>query len=125
MIIIINEGSINLNKNPIRIKNVLSILVHPKEGDHIPHFHIQRDGLHDCCIMFNENRYFSHGSNDTSLSGKEEKELDEWLRRPNKSRANVTNFQVLGEMWNGDRSTKLKVDLNRDFNYTNIKPYKE
>lgn len=50
---LLNEGSINLRKNPLNIKGVTMVIVHSNEGDNIPHFHIKRDGKHDCCIMFN------------------------------------------------------------------------
>lgn len=122
---VILEGSISLQKNPIKIKNILSIIVHSNEGDDIPHFHIKRDGVHDCCIMLNHNQYFSHSANNSILSGKEEKELDEWLRLPNKTKLGKSNFRVLCDMWNDAIANRKKALGERDFNYTNIKPYKE
>ena len=76
---LLNEGSINLNKNRLDIKDVTMVIVHMNEGDNIPHFHIKRNGKHDCCIMFNENRYFNHGANNSLLTAKEAKELNNWL----------------------------------------------
>lgn len=43
----LNEGSINLNKNPLKIKDLSMVIVHSNEGDNIPHFHIKRNGKHD------------------------------------------------------------------------------
>ena len=81
--------------------------------------------MHDCCIMLNHDQYFSHGANNSILRGKEEKELDEWLRLPNKTKLGKNNFQVLCDMWNDAIDNKKKALSERIFNYTNIKPYKE
>lgn len=121
---LLNEGSINLNKNPLKIKGVTMVIVHSNEGDNIPHFHIKRNGEHECCIMFNEDRYFNHGNNDSLLSKKEAKELDSWLRKTNSVYTNMTNFQTLCDMWNKARPVLVTADSNRDFDYTNIASYK-
>lgn len=73
---LLNEGSINTQKNPIDIKRVSTILVHSSEGNDIPHFHIIREGMKDCCIMLNDNRFFDHGDNDTLLNAKECRALE-------------------------------------------------
>lgn len=121
---LLNEGSINLNRNPLGIKDVSMIIVHNNEGDNIPHFHIKRNGKHDCCIMFNENRYFNHGVNNGTLTSKEMKELDKWLRKVNfGDKLNQTNFQILCDFWN-DASHTIVADKNRLFDYSNIASYK-
>lgn len=120
----LNEGSINLNKNPLKIKDLSMVIVHSNEGDNIPHFHIKRNGKHDCCIMFNEDRYFNHGVNNSTLTSKEVKELDNWLRKPNaNNKFNLTNFQVLCDLWN-DASHVVDADSDRLFDYSNIASYK-
>lgn len=119
---LLNEGSINLNKNPLKIKDINMVIVHTNEGDYIPHFHIKRTGKHDCCIMLNENRFFNHGVNDGILTSKEMKELDSWLRKINNV-GKYTNFQTLCNMWNETNST-IQADMYRDFDYTNIASYK-
>lgn len=121
---LLNEGSINLNKNPIKIKGVTMIIVHSNEGDNIPHFHIKRDNCNDCCIMFNENRYFNHGNNDSLLSAKEARELNSWLHKLNYKDNSKTNFQVLGDMWNGAGGVRTLANTDREFDYSNIAMYK-
>lgn len=121
---LLNEGSINLRKNPLNIKSISMVIVHTNEGDNVPHFHIKRDGKHDCCIMLNEDKYFNHGSNDSLLSTKEAKELNNWLHKSNSEKSNETNFQVLGKMWNATTNVKFPVDIDRNFDYANIAPYK-
>lgn len=124
---IMNEGSIDLGKNPIKIDDVKRIILHNIEGDGIPHFHIVRPkyGDHDCCIMLNDNKFFNHGKNDSLLSSKEQKELDKWLRNPNKGNPNRSNFQQLAMMWNDIPNSRFKVDPNRNFDYTHMELYKE
>ena len=119
---LLNEGSINLNKNPLKIKDLSMVIVHSNEGDNIPHFHIKRSGKHDCCIMLNEDRYFNHGNNDSVLNSKETKELDKWLRKINTAR-HMSNFQSLCDIWN-ESNHITKANSNRFFDYTNIAPYK-
>ena len=119
---LLNEGSINLNANPLNIKGVTMVIVHTNEGNNIPHFHIKRSGKHDCCIMLNENRFFNHGNNDSVLNKKEMKELDRWLREINITR-NRTNFESLCDMWNESNHT-TRANYDRDFDYTNIMQYK-
>ena len=124
---IINEGSVNLTKNPIKVDDVQYIMVHTTEGDSIPHFHIIRSkyGVHDCCVMLNDNKFFNHGKNDSLLNSKEQRELDKWLRKQNKGKPEHTNFQELAEMWNKIPNARFRVDLYRDFDYTNMGLYKE
>lgn len=120
---LLNEGSINLNSNPLNIKGVTMVIVHPNEGDNIPHFHIKREREHDCCIMLNENKFFNHGNNDSVLNKKEMKELDKWLRKQNKVYTTKTNFQTLCDIWN-EASHIVPADRNRYFDYSNIASYK-
>lgn len=119
----LNESSINLTKNPLKIKGVTMVIVHPNEGDNIPHFHIKREREHDCCIMLNENKFFNHGNNDSTLNSREMRELDSWLRKINSSRYQRTNFQVLCDAWN-ESEAKTRANTDRDFNYTIIISYK-
>ena len=121
---LLNEGSINLSKNRLGIKGVTMVIVHPNEGANIPHFHIKRENNHDGCIMFNEDKYFNHGNNDSLLSSKEARELNNWLHKLNKEKPSRTNFQVLGDMWNATSGVKFPVDIDRDFDYSNITSYK-
>lgn len=100
------------------------VIVHNNEGANIPHFHIKRDGKHDCCIMFNDDRYFNHGANNSILSTKEAKELNNWLHEANSEKPEETNFQTLGKMWNAGTDAKFPVDIDRNFDYTNIASYK-
>ena len=120
---LLNEGSINLHKNPLNIKGISMVIVHTNEGDNIPHFHIKRDNENDCCIMLNDDKYFNHGSNDSLLNKKEARELNNWLHKLNSAKSGETNFQVLGIMWNSN-NLKSVVDINRDFDYSNITSYK-
>lgn len=119
----LNESSINLTKNPLKINGVTMIIVHPNEVDNIPHFHIKREREHDCCIMLNENKFFNHGNNDSTLNSREMRELDSWLRKINSSRYQRTNFQVLCDAWN-ESEAKTRANTDRDFNYTVITSYK-
>ena len=120
---LLNEGSINLNSNPLNIKGVTMVIVHPNEGDNIPHFHIKREREHDCCIMLNENKFFNHGNNDSVLNKKEMKEFDKWLRKQNKVYTTKTNFQTLCDICN-EASHIVPADRNRYFDYSNIASYK-
>lgn len=118
------EGSIDMGRNPIKIKRVMAVIVHTKEGYNIPHFHIERDRMNDCCIMLNDNRFFNHGDNDSLLTGRECILLDEWLRKVNKSsKFGYTNWQVLADMWNSRK--EIQIDLNNQPDYSSIKPYKD
>ena len=120
----LNEGSINLNKNPILIKKVNMICVHTSEGDDIPHFHIKRDKMHDCCVMLTKSMFFNYGNNDSLLNSKESSQLNTWLLKPNKATPNFTNWQVLANMWNAIPNARFTVDLNKQPDYSTIYPYK-
>ena len=74
--------------------------------------------------MFNEDRYFNHGNNDSTLSTKETKELNSWLHKANNEKPEETNFQTLGNMWNAGTNVKFPVDIDRNFDYSNIASYK-
>lgn len=124
---IINEGSIDLDRNPIKVDDVKRIILHNIEGYGIPHFHIVRPKYkdHDCCVMLNDDKFFNHGKNDSLLTSKEQKELDKWLRKQNKNNHYFTNFQALADMWNNIPNARFKVDLDRNFDYTHMGLYKE
>lgn len=121
---LLNEGSINIQKNPIDIKRVLSILVHTSEGNDIPHFHIVRNDMNDCCIMLDDNRFFDHGNNDTLLNAKECRALEDWMKSKNKSKPGMNNWTVLALMWNDIPNVRIKVNLSKIPDYSTIKPYK-
>lgn len=121
---ILNEGSISVQNNPIKIKKVKTICVHSNEGSNIPHFHIEREKMHDCCIMLNDNRFFDHGDNDSILTVKECRLLEEWLSSPNRAKAGLTNWRVLADMWNNIPNARFKVDVSNKKDYSFIKPYK-
>lgn len=123
--VVLTEASISIQTNPIGIKNVKQIILHSKEGYGIPHFHIKRTNGNDCCVMLNDNKFFNHGHNNGLLSSKEQKELDRWLRLINAEDPRYTNFQALGNIWNGIPNVKFQVDLYRDFDYTKMGLYEE
>ena len=121
---LLNEGSISIQKNPIDIKRVTTILVHSSEGNDIPHFHIVREDMKDCCIMLNDNRFFDHGKNDTLINAKECRALDDWMRSRNKSKPSMNNWTILAMMWNDIPNARFKVDLSDQPDYSSINPYK-
>lgn len=121
---LLNEGSINIQRNPIDIKKVSSILVHTSEGNDIPHFHIIRDHMNDCCTMLDDNRFFDHGKNDTLLNAKECRALEDWMKSKNKSKPGMNNWTVLALMWNDIPNVRIKADLSCRPDYSTIKPYK-
>ena len=72
-----SPGNLNLS-NKI---GYCTIEVWPDEGQ-IPHFHIitKNKIKWECCIEIFRPRYFSHGSKQGTLSNKQLKILDDWLR---------------------------------------------
>lgn len=74
-----SPGNLNLS-NKI---GYCTIEVWPDEGQ-IPHFHIitKNKIKWECCIEIFRPRYFSHGSKQGTLSNKQLKILDDWLRSP-------------------------------------------
>ena len=121
----LTESQINLDDNPIDIKNVHHIIIHSIEGNSIPHIHIQRRGENDCCVMLNENRFFDHGDNDGLLNAKECRELNRWFKERNFDIPEITNWGVFATYWNQIPNVKFKVDLTKQPDYSTIKRYKQ
>ena len=121
----LTESQINLDDNPIDIKNVHHIIIHSIEGNSIPHIHIQRRGEHDCCVMLKENRFFDHAQNDGLLNAKECRELDRWFREPNFDIPELNNWGVFATYWNQIPNVRFKVDLTKQPDYSTIKRYKQ
>ena len=76
------------------------IEIYGKEGP-IPHFHIiNKSNDFECCICIYSANYFTHGSKtDNKLSSIELKELDTWLRQPNKYFKPLTNWDTICVYW--------------------------
>jgi hypothetical protein len=78
------------------------IEVYNGEGS-IPHFHIfNKDQSFQCCVRIYENNFFSHGNKYKDTLNKNQcKELDEWLKMPNKSaKGRLTNWEAIEFTWN-------------------------
>ena len=80
------------------------ISVYDNEGDFIPHFHIYNDKVGkkrvDSCLYIFLNRYFIHGSHDTTVNNNVLDHLNNWLKDKNKIDPTKTNWQMIIFQWN-------------------------
>ena len=91
------------------------IEVWPNEGP-IPHFHIisKNDIKWECCIEIYNSKYFHHGSKQGTLTNKQLKILDSWLREKSKihNYPNLTNWDLLCIFWLGQGNPTKLVPQN-------------
>ena len=92
------------------------IEVWPDEGP-IPHFHIitKNNIKWECCICIYEAKYFYHGTKTGTLSSKQLKILDKWLREKSKldtSNIGVTNWDIIRFYWSGQGNPTINVPDN-------------
>jgi hypothetical protein len=111
--------------NPSRI-GLCKINVYSNEGQK-PHFHLYKLNGNDefeTCICIYSNNYFSHGGKYTSkLNSKQCKELNDWLKNPNKTYPNLSNWEAIVYEWergNGGKKFKNKVSVQPDYDKMNM-----
>ena len=87
----------------------VSIIVYGDEGEGYPHFHVKKtngegfsktDGKSgDCCILLTKAQFWPHDGHLATLGRKQMKQIDEWMRLPNKSEPYKTNWEVACDLW--------------------------
>lgn len=91
----------------------------------VPYFHVvdsETNGkLFHSWIAIKSNRYLCYDECDI-LNRQEEKELDEFLRKPHRKNSDYTNWQCLLDQWNTGNDEYAQVDGDMDQpDYSNIK----
>jgi len=103
------------------------VYVYNNEGNFVPHFHLVVDGKPDVCIMILDNAYFTHGIHKHTLSNKDCRLLNEWMKKPNSKGfdSKVTNWMTIAFAWNLPE-THMQIDIKhtKQPDYSTIKPYK-
>ena len=127
---IFTEDEISANTyRPNFGKKVGECKIHVYGGEYnVPHFHIVgTNGKFESCVCIYSNNYFSHGGKyKDKLSGKQCKQLDEWLRLPVRLLDSASNWQFIMVTWehaNQDckfpeyRKTRIQPDYSTMANY--------
>ena len=105
--------------------------VYSGEGP-IPHFHLvskgenDRDKKIDTCICIFEARYFDHGTHVSTLSSKELKVLNEFLKEQ-KNPIGGTYWDIIATQWyelNPDNITRYQYINKKQPDYTHMLGYK-
>jgi hypothetical protein len=108
------------------------IAVGGDEGN-IAHFHYFRNEIdwkswkNSACFMFEENKYFDHGTHTSTLRQKEMKWMVDVLNARCRDIPQMTNWQYLVMLWN-DNNDLYEIPFKTpmpDYDYHTIKRYKK
>lgn len=110
------------------------VVVYTKDAGYIPHVHIidssERGGKFDCCVMLEDNRYFTHGKHQDTLNSAGRKMFNDFMHEPCRLPQFKDNYSFAVAMWNVNNSNsyvQVKEDENGNTvipDYRTIKPYK-
>lgn len=109
-----------------------SIEIWPNEGQ-IPHFHIiPKDSKvaksWQCCICLYESMYFNHGSKQGTLTNKQLKLLDSWLRENINIRGiSGSRWALACNYWDGQGNSQINIPKGNNIkqpDYTKTIKYK-
>lgn len=95
----------------------MRVFVYTREGENIPHFHIIRKGVKDCCLKIKECDWFIHGKNNNKITKKELELLHEWLIKDDKK-----YWKKIISEWNKGKDEKMKIPNDTDIpEYSKLK----
>lgn len=97
------------------------IVVHTDDPGFVPHFHVidkaTRGFEFDCCVMLEDNKYFSHGSHQDTLDRTTRDRLYAFMLEPHRNVHYRNNYEYAVNLWNDNNSSsyvQIKEDENGD-----------
>lgn len=82
----------------------VDVSVYRREGENIPHLHLDCGDSFSCCIRLEVPEYFIHGGHQDILNSKQRKQFDRYMRstpdKPGARKRFETNWHLAVFLWN-------------------------
>lgn len=91
----------------------MDVVVYTDDGGFIPHVHIIDQGTRgqefDCCVMLDDNKYFSHGHHTDTMNSSLRKQFAAFMEEPCRFPQYKNNYEFAASMWNANNSNSYVI----------------